>query len=365
MSNHIGTQADFSHLRYAQCWEDADLLLRALNLAPGSNVLSIASGGDNCLALLATEPAHVVAIDLSFAQIAMTELRVAAYRQLDYPQLLELLGARISTRRLDLYARCRPALPLAVQHYWDARPQDLLDGVSGSGRFERYLALFGTRILPLIHPYAVRTQLLRPRDLAARRAFYAEVWDTWRWRLFFRLFFSRFLMSRLGRAPEFMHYAEGDVAARVLARTKHALTELDPSRNPYLQWILLGHHGPTLPFALRPENFRAIRDHLDRLEVCQSSLEEYLATQPLQRFHGFNLSDIFEYLGPDASRTLLERVADAGRPGARLVYWNVFAPRRRPADLDHRLAAHAELSAQLHRQDQAFFYSAVVVEEVR
>jgi len=51
-------------LAYAQCWEDADVLLEALDVQPGHCCLSIASGGDNTLALLARSPQRVVAIDM-------------------------------------------------------------------------------------------------------------------------------------------------------------------------------------------------------------------------------------------------------------------------------------------------------------
>lgn len=40
-------KADFSFLRYAQCWEDADVLLEALDVGPDSVCLSIASAGEN------------------------------------------------------------------------------------------------------------------------------------------------------------------------------------------------------------------------------------------------------------------------------------------------------------------------------
>ena len=73
-------------------------------------------------------------------------------------------------------------------------------------------------------------------------------------------------MGRLGRDPSFFRYVEGSVADRILARTRHALTKLNPAENPYLQWILTGHHTTALPYALRPENFEAIRANLHRLE---------------------------------------------------------------------------------------------------
>ena len=71
----------FDLIRYANCWEDADILCEALRPHPGTRILSIASAGDNTLALLA-EGAEVVAADLSIAQLACVELRRAAFRRL-------------------------------------------------------------------------------------------------------------------------------------------------------------------------------------------------------------------------------------------------------------------------------------------
>src|SRR6185437_9159995 len=63
-SANITTRADFSAIRYAQSWEDADVLLAGLEVQPGDSCLSIASAGDNTLALLAQSPRHVLAIDV-------------------------------------------------------------------------------------------------------------------------------------------------------------------------------------------------------------------------------------------------------------------------------------------------------------
>src|SRR3954465_10372273 len=99
MGSEVEARADFSGLRYAQCWEDADVLLDALDVRPGDVCLSIASAGDNTLALLTRDPARVVAVDLSPAQLACLELRVAAYRALGHAELLELLGSAPGGRR--------------------------------------------------------------------------------------------------------------------------------------------------------------------------------------------------------------------------------------------------------------------------
>ncbi|HYC45753.1 MAG TPA: DUF3419 family protein [Burkholderiales bacterium] len=364
MKSEVEARAEFTAVRYAQCWEDADVLVDALDVKPGDVCVSIASAGDNTLALLARAPSRVIALDLSAAQLACLELRVAAYRVLEHAELLELIGSRPSARRSALYERCRTLLSPQARAFWDANAEAVRRGVGSAGRFERYFQVFRERVLPLVHGRASVQALLEPRSADARRRFYAERWNTWRWRLLFRLFFSRFVMGRLGRDKAFFDYVEGSVADRILERTRYALTELSPADNPYLSWILTGTHGAALPFALRAENFDAIRSHLDRLEWRQGSLEASLDELGSRAVDRYNLSDIFEYMSPEGTRALLERLAQSGRSGGRLAYWNMLAPRSRPEALADRLKPLTDLAQRLFARDKAFFYSALVIEEV-
>ena len=216
MPSEAAARADFTSIRYAQVWEDADVLLDALDVRPGDTCLSIASAGDNALALLTKQPARVIALDLSPAQLACLALRVAAYRTLAHGELLELIGSRASDRRLDLYRRCRAGLDEDSRRFWDANQELVTRGIGSAGKFERYFALFRTRVLPLVHRRATVEALLAARSLDERRRFYERRWNTWRWRLLFRVFFSRFVMGRLGRDPEFFTLRRGgrrDVAS--------------------------------------------------------------------------------------------------------------------------------------------------------
>ena len=94
-------RADFSRIRYAQVWEDADVLLEALDVRPGDVYVSIASAGDNALACSPGIP-RVIAIDVSAQQIACLQAARGAYRELTHGELLELVGSRPSTRRAAL-----------------------------------------------------------------------------------------------------------------------------------------------------------------------------------------------------------------------------------------------------------------------
>ena len=52
MQAEIADKANFERIRYAQCWEDADVLLEAIEVTRAGTYLSIASAGDNTLALV-------------------------------------------------------------------------------------------------------------------------------------------------------------------------------------------------------------------------------------------------------------------------------------------------------------------------
>jgi len=364
VSSEALENADFSGLRYAQCWEDADILLEALDIRPGQTCLSIASAGDNTLAMIARAPARVIALDMNQAQLAALELRVAAYRELSQPELLVLMGSSPGQGREQLYRRCRSQLSASARSFWDAQSESIRRGIGGAGKFERYFAAFRTRILPLVHSRSRVEKLLAGSAKEMRTAFYNKEWNTWRWRLLFHIFFSRFIMGRFGRDPSFFKYAEGNVADQILERTRYALTELNPAENPYAQWILTGRHTSALPYALRPEYFDSIRDHLDRLEWHNRTIEDFLDMEKGAPIHCFNLSDIFEYMSPENYERLLGRIARAGTSGGRLAYWNMLAERHRPDSMRALLRPLADLASNLHARDKAFFYSTFVVEEI-
>ncbi len=348
-------------IRYASVWEDADVLCAALaTVARGGRLLSVASAGDNALALLTLDPAEVVAVDLNPAQLAALELRVAAFRRLDDSELPGFLGVEPHRGRADAYRRLRGDLPPEARAFWDAHPREVEGGIVHAGRFERYLRTFRRWVLPLVHSRGTMEGLREPRDPEARRAWYARRWETPRYRLLFRLFFSRAVMGRMGRDPALFAHVEGRVGERILARTRFALSELPTHDNPYLAYIMTGNYPPgARPRYLRPEHRGEIRARLDRLRPLLGGVESAPG-----RFHGFNLSDVFEYMDPEEHLAAYAALLEKAEPGARLVYWNMLAPREAPASLRHRVAPLDGLAAALYREDRAWFYSALRVDEV-
>jgi S-adenosylmethionine-diacylglycerol 3-amino-3-carboxypropyl transferase len=363
MPDRIEDRARFDLVRYANVWEDAEVLCAALAPAPGRRVLSIASAGDNAFALLAAG-AEVVAADLSPAQLALVELKRAAIRRLGPEEVLAFLGIRNSAEdRRSVYERLERDLPAGARDFFRERLDAIAAGVVHDGKFEGYFRLFRERVLPLIHSRKTVAALLDEKDADARQAFYRRTWDNLRWRLLFRIFFSRFAMGRLGRDPEFFRYVEGSVAERILDRTRYALTVLPGYANPYLEYILTGNFRRTLPLYLRPEVFPELKKNLDRLTLFEGPIQEAAAAHRGDGFDGFNLSDLFEYLDEPASATVYGALLETARPGARFAYWNMLVRRRLASAFPGRVRPLDAEARELFARDLAFFYSAFVLEE--
>jgi S-adenosylmethionine-diacylglycerol 3-amino-3-carboxypropyl transferase len=363
MKCELAQNARLDYIRYSQCWEDSETVIGGMRIKPGDTCLSIASGGDNSLGLLACDPGKVIAIDASLVQLYLLELKAAAFALLSYSQMLEFLGYHQSDKRLEYFILISGRLSPDCLDYWQGRLDFIEKGVCRIGKFERYFSIFRCCILPLVHNQTVISELLRPKDSASREKFYDEVWNSKQWRFMFRLFFSRPIMSRLGRSAEMFKYARGSLSSALEIRVRKALVEQEPADNPYLRWILTGSFGSVLPFYLRRENFEKIKSNLDRLEIRHHSLESYLEQCADKSLDSCNLSDIFEYMSLDSQRQILELLGRKIRPDARLVYFNMMVPRSSLASGSSIFALNNGLSEKLSSTCATFFYSRLLVED--
>lgn len=365
MVQAIEKRARFDIIRYSNCWEDANILLQALDVREGDVCFSIASSGDNTLSLLTRNPSLVLAVDLSPAQLACLEIRKSAFAQLPYEEVLRFLGIRNGSDRVRVYRSLRGDLSESARAFWDAHLGFIKKGVIHVGRFEKMFHAFRKRILPLIHGRKRISMLLKEKSYPARAHFYDNEWNTWHWRMLFKIFFSRAVIGRLGRDPEFFRYVERNVADHLLRRSRHALTVLPTDRNPYLEYILTGNFQRTLPFYLREENYEVIRGNLDKLLLYEGNVEQALQAHSRLRFDRFNLSDIFEYMSQRESASQIRRIAASSREDGRLAYWNMLVDRRSPESLRNHCTPLDELARKLFSQDKAFFYKSLIIEEVK
>ena len=77
---------------YAFTWEDARMDSRLLKITGDDVILAITSAGDNILSYCLDRPKRIHAVDLNPAQNHLLELKVAAFRSLEYQDVWKLFG---------------------------------------------------------------------------------------------------------------------------------------------------------------------------------------------------------------------------------------------------------------------------------
>lgn len=360
MAEKLTDKVNFQFIRYANCWEDADILCKALNIAPNGKILSIASAGDNSFSLLLTNPEIVVAVDVNEIQLHLVELKKACFKTLQHVEMLQFLGFTDCSERLNLFEKVIVALPQASKEYWESKKEELNTGVIHAGKFEKYFRYFCKKVLPFIHSKATIQELFRKKTEEEQKHFYSKKWNNWRWKLLFKIFFSRRVMGRYGRDPEFLKQVKINVSEFIYKRAEAQLSGTAAFDNFILRYNLTGNFGELLPHYLQKENFVIIQKNIDKLVVMKGYAED--AIGKYGPFDAMNLSNIFEYLDEHTFRQVASKLLDGLRPAGKMAYWNLMVPRKISQTFPEKLSYDEKTSKALHNLDKGFFYSDFITE---
>ena len=349
---------DNSYIRYGNCWEDAQVLIKALSPSSGDQVLSIASAGDNSFALLSEGPKIVLAIDMNECQLFLIELKKVAIEKFTYGDFLGFLGFDASTKRWELFNSIKKELSPACNSFWNQNKEIIEQGVIHSGKFERYLQYFRKKVLPLIHSRKKVDQLLAPKSQNEQVDYYLKHWNSFRWRLLFKVFFGKFIMGRYGRDKQFMNEVSINVGDFIFARSAAHLQQTSCQRNSMLQYMLTGTFNHLLPYYAQEKNFTVIKKNIDRLLLTKGMIEHH--TPELLKFNKFNLSNIFEYMDVQAFKEGSAALMQYSTKNTRYAYWNLMVERDM-SQLSPSLKQNLNLMTHLREEDMGFFYKGIQV----
>lgn len=353
---------DIQHksIRYASCWEDADILLEGLNVQKGDKVLSIASAGDNSLSLLVNDPELVVAIDINPLQLYLLELKIAAFKTLSHDEFLVFLGFK-KGNPMNCYPIVNEYLSEKASKYWGRNTSKIRKGVVFQGKFERYLGFFAKKVMPLIYKKKTIEHLFVEKSESEQLEFFHNKWNNWKWRMMFKLFFSRRLMSWFGRDPKFFDQVDISVTQFLADRSMAHLTSKVLFENYFLRYVFLGNFGDQLPHYARKENFDKIKSNIGLIKLYKGFAQD--AFEVFGQFDKFNLSNIFEYMDEDVFEKVGEDLLKGAKEEAKFAYWNLMIPRELSLATEN-FQRDVNRDKDLSKKDKCFFYRQFVTENV-
>jgi S-adenosylmethionine-diacylglycerol 3-amino-3-carboxypropyl transferase len=325
----------FQRFVYNQIWEDPSVDLAALEIAPTSRVVTIASGGCNVLNYLLAGPKAIVALDLNPAHIALTRLKLAAVAHVpDHEAFFRLFGRADDHDNRALYDQhLRPQLDAETRAFWDRRT------ISGKRRIE-YLAdglyrhaVLG-RFIGLLHRFAALTgrkpsRLLMARTLDEQARLFDEVLAPLFDLKVFRALCRIPVMSySLGIPPAQFGLLRGQAAGNLAALFRERVRRLAcdfPIAENYFAWQGFGRtydveNRQAVPDYLRAENFAALRTMVDRVETRVASMTDYLSTQLPASLDRYVLLDAQDWMSADQLLKLWRQINHTARPGARVIF---------------------------------------------
>ncbi len=364
----------FTHINYSASNEDSASELSALKITDSDQVVCISGSGARSLDLLIANPQTIYSVDFNPSQNHLLNLKIAAFRALEYEQFVQFMGLpnskqtskQTSQQDAQVLEKVKTSLAAESQEFW-AKNQNLIQrGLLYCGTWEKLLAWISkATILRRRHVAG----LLDAPDLESQTEYWQKHWSGSFFKNFLKLAFNRFLWTTIIREPgaklipidfdpaEYLRGCIENMAHHSLLR-----------ENPYANLLFYGKYTDQceLPIHLRPQNFETIKSRVDRIKVITAPLNEYLVQHPNQ-FDAYSLSDFSSYAPPELYHSIWNAVVSSANENARfcerffMVKMNQILQdnqtNRRREQWESCVVADKQLEQELQRSDHTCLYS--------
>lgn len=374
LSERLFTLA-FSGLVYPQIWEDPVVDMEALALTGDCRIVAIASGGCNVMSYLTAGPAHIAAVDLNTAHVALNRLKLAAARLLpDHQAFFQMFGNADDAGNVDVFDRVlAPHVDPDTLAYWQARDW------KGRRRITRFASNFyrggllgrfiwSAHLLMRLHGRDARA-ILSARTLEEQREIFARDFEP--------LFASpvvRWMIARpaslfgLGIPPaQYKALSAGKPGAigeALKERVRRLACDFPLSENYFARQAFGfgygGREGGCVPPYLDEKNFDTVKRNASRVSVRHVSFTDHLAGSPDASVDRYVLLDAQDWMSDADLETLWAQITRTARPGARVIFRTAAEPSLLPGRVSDAILSRwdyrAQESATLTLKDRSAIY---------
>ncbi|NRA47139.1 MAG: DUF3419 family protein [Oligoflexales bacterium] len=351
----------FSKINYSAANEDSNSERGFLSIKGHDRVLCITGSGARPLDLLVDSPESVLTIDFNPTQSSLCELKVAAYKELEYEEFCAFIGLSPSTtsKRKATYKALKMHLSAATRQFWDLHESEVEKGILYCGTWEAFMQVMakfaGVRSKTLV-------RLFSCDDVHEQYQIWKNEWNDIIWKSSLWIFSKRFVWKYLLKEPGIDYVPKTmNIFWYMHDRFEHCAKNFLFKNNPYARLLLWGrYHRESLPLHLRQEHYSTIKNQLGALKIQTGSLLDLLHQDKMkQHFSAFSLSDFSSYADPELYQNIWDGVIKASQDGARACE-RQFLVKYDPRELfPLRLHRDVDIEEKLMEQDDTFIYSFV------
>ncbi|MEK8021624.1 MAG: DUF3419 family protein [Candidatus Parabeggiatoa sp.] len=352
-----------SPILWVQTEEDAITSWYGLGNRPNSDILAITSGGCTPLTFLALGAKSVVSVDVNYAQNMVLELKRASILALDKKEILAFWGiVDTKNNNEDRYSLVRTHLSLMAQQYWDNNKhlftqKRLIEagGMQGVGSELRKVAY---------EQYQLLVKLFNAKSIDEQIEIYEnENLDS------VALHVAK---MRQKRAENFFganntnekddKRVANEMCQVFVSRFRSAIQNTLLNISPWASQMLLGTYWDNvLPIYLTNSGFENLKKRIQNIDIYTENAYDFVKSLPSNSLDGADISNISDLLSSSEFKEICSSLARVLKPGSHLVHRNLIWPKPYPAVKPYFVRDQA-LSAQLHKEDKSFIYSAFSVD---
>ena len=345
----------FDNIIYSSSNEDGNSELRALQINQSDTILAITGSWSRSLDLLIQSPKKVISIDFNKTQNYLLRLKIAGYSYLNYEDFISLMWVYISTHSLSIFERIKDKLDLETRTYFEDNEYLLKRGIIYSWVWEKINISFSKLFFC---KKSKIEKLFDSKTIKEQENYWKQEFDTWLLRWLIKIMTNRFLWVHIIREPwARLIKRDFDVAHYMLNKLQHLIRISLLKENDFANLIFLWKYKYSLPIHLQKEYFEKIKQNIDRIEIVDGYILDYVKDiSKTKEITWYSLSDFCSYAEDDFYASVWENIVKNSINGTKFCE-RQFLVKQNPEKLFTEIKRNPLLEQEIGKTDKTFIYT--------
>lgn len=345
----------FEKIIYSASNEDGFSECRALDINEDDTIFAITGSGSRSIDLLIKSPKKVISIDFNKTQNYLLKLKIAGYKYLCYEDFLTLMWIQNKTQSYIIFESIKKYLDEETRFFFENNTYLFKKWIIYSGVWEKINTSFSKIFF---FKKSRIEKLFSSKTIEEQQKYWKQEFDNWLLRWFIKLITNRFLWTHIIREPwTKLIKKDFDIAKYSLEKLRHLMSISLLQENDFANLIFLWSYEHSLPIHLKKEYFEIIKQNIDKVEIVDGSILDYVKDKnKAKEITWYSLSDFCSYAPDDFYKEVWENIVKNSKNGTKFCE-RQYLVKRNPEKLSNKIKRDFKREKELEKTDKTFIYT--------
>lgn len=345
----------FEKIIYSASNEDGFSECKALDINVNDTILAITGSGSRSIDLLIKSPKKVISIDFNKTQNYLLKLKIAWFRFLKYNDFLILLWIKNSEKSLDIFNSIKDKLDVDTRVFLEINNHLFKKWIIYSGVWEKinisFSRLFFFKKLKI-------KKLFSSKTIEEQQNYWKKEFDNWLLKWFIKLITNRFLWTHIIREPwAKLIKKDFDVAEYTFEKLRNLMRISLLQENDFANLIFLWSYEYSLPIHLKKEYFEIIKQNIDKIEIVDGSILDYVKDRnKAEKITWYSLSDFCSYSPDYFYKEVWEKIVKNSQNWAKFCE-RQYLVKQNPERFFSEIKRNSLIEKEIEGTDKTFIYT--------